>query len=94
MYARVVRFTDATREAVDAIKARVEESGGPPPGDDATGMKMLFDADQRTAVFVAFFETAEAMAAAEEVLANMDAGETPGTRGSIDRCEVVIERDA
>ena len=94
MYARVVRFTDVTRERIDEIKARVEAEDGPPPGVDATGMKMLYDADQSTGTFIAFFANEENMRAADEIFRNMDADATPGTRASIDQCEVVLERDA
>ena len=94
MYARVVRFNDVSQERIDQIKARVEAEDGPPPGVDATGMKLLYDADQSTGIFIAFFATADNMRAADEIFRNMDAGETPGTRASIDQCEVMLERDA
>jgi hypothetical protein len=94
MYARVVRFTDVTRDRIDAIRARIEESDGPPPGVVSTGLRMLFDEAQGTAVFVADFATQDDLAAAEEVFGQMDGSDTPGTRVSVDRAEVVIERDA
>ena len=94
MHARVVRFTDVTPESLEKVIAQVEESDGPPPGVDSTGMKLLYDESQGTAVFVGFFETEEKMRAAEEVFEQMDPGETPGTRASVDSCEVKIERDA
>jgi hypothetical protein len=94
MYARAVRFTDVTPERISEIKARIEESDGPPPGVRASGMELLFDADQSTAVFVGFFASEEDLRDADEALQQMDASDTPGTRASIDRCEVVIEREA
>jgi hypothetical protein len=94
VHARVVRFTDVTPETIDKVVANVEESDGPPPGVDSTGMKLFYDADQGTAVFVGFFEDAEKMRAADEIFQQMDASDTPGTRASVDRCEVKIERDA
>jgi hypothetical protein len=45
-----------------------------------------------TAIFVAFFETEEQMRAADTVFEQMDPGETPGTRASVDLSEVKIER--
>ena len=92
MYARVVRFTDVSPERIDEIVARVEERGGPPEGVDARGMKLFVDQDQGTAIFVGFFESEEKLRAANEVFEQMDASETPGTRASIDLCEVKIER--
>jgi hypothetical protein len=94
MHARVVRFTDVTPDAIDTIIARIEEQDGPPPGVEASGMKLLFDSDQGTAIFVGFFDSEEKMRAADAVFEGMDASDTPGTRASVDRCEVKIEREA
>ena len=52
---------------------------------------MMFDADQGTAVVLQHFETAEDMAAAAAILGAMDASETPGTRVSVDTCEVMLD---
>ncbi|GIK78874.1 MAG: hypothetical protein KJ006_10010 [Thermoleophilia bacterium] len=94
MYARVVRFTGVTRETVEKVRAEVEASDGPPPGVRASGMKMLFDEDQGTSVFVAFFDSEQDMLDADRVFDAMDPGDTPGSRASVDRCEVAIEREA
>jgi hypothetical protein len=94
LHARVVRFTDVSPERIAEIAARVEEANGPPPGVPATGMKLLFDEAQSTAVFVGFFETEEDMRAGAAILDQMDTAETPGTRASVDHCEVKIETDA
>ncbi|MDX6651379.1 MAG: hypothetical protein QOJ38_160 [Solirubrobacterales bacterium] len=94
MHARVVRFTDVSPERINQLAARVEESGGPPPGVDSTGFKLLFDESQGTATFIGFFESEEKMRAANEVFEQMDSSETPGTRASVDLCEVKIEGDA
>jgi hypothetical protein len=94
MYARVVRFTGVSDETIDRVRARVEESDGPPPGVKAPAMKMLYDAEQGTSTFVAFFDTEQDMRDADRVFDEMDVGDTPGERASVDRCEVVIERDA
>src|SRR4051794_12057967 len=92
VYARVVRFTDVSPERVAAITSRVEESGGPPPGVDSTGMQLLVDEEQGTAVFIGLFETEEKMRDADAVFKQMDATDTPGTRASIDQCEIRLER--
>ena len=93
MHARVVRFTDVTPDTIEKVIARVEEAGGPPEGVDSTGMKLLYDESQGTAIFVGFFESEEKMREGSEVLQNMDVSDTPGTRASVDMCEVKIERD-
>jgi hypothetical protein len=92
MYARVVRFTDVSPERIAEVQQRVESAEGPPPGVDSKGMQLLVDESQRTAVFIGHFETEEKMREADAVFQAMDPGETPGTRASIDQCEVKVER--
>jgi hypothetical protein len=92
VYVRVVRFTDVSADRVSATVARVEESEGPPPEVPATGIQMLYDEEQRTAVVLQFFDTSDDMRAAEQFFSGMDPSDTPGTRSSVDRCEVKLER--
>jgi hypothetical protein len=92
MYARVVRFTDVSPERIAEVVKRVEESGGPPPGVDSSGVKLLVDESQGTAIFVGFFETEQKLRDASAVFEQMDPSDTPGTRASIDLCEVKIDR--
>ena len=94
MYVRVVRFTDVTADRIDALKERITEGGGPPPGVDSTGVTALFDEAQGTAVILGYFETSEAMEEAAAVFSAMDPADTPGTRASVDQCEVLIEMSA
>jgi hypothetical protein len=94
MYARVVRFTDVTPENVEKVVSMVEESDGPPEGVDSTGMQMIFDESQGTAIFIGLFETEEKMTEGGKILEAMDADATPGTRASVDAGEVKIERDS
>ncbi|HEY8001813.1 MAG: hypothetical protein ACHQJ5_04795 [Vicinamibacteria bacterium] len=93
MYARVVRFTDVTPERIAELTARVEESDGPPPGVNSSGMRLLYDANQSTAIFVGDFATEQDMRDADAIFQAMDSAETPGNRASIDQCEVKIERE-
>jgi hypothetical protein len=92
-YARIVRFTDVTQDQIDRVVSMIEESDGPPEGVDSTGMKLVYDSSQGTATFIGFFSSQEAMQAADEILRNMDAGDTPGTRQSIDQGEIVVAAD-
>lgn len=92
MHVRVVRFTDVSPERIQALLARIEESGGPPPGVPATGLKILFDEAQGTAVVLQEFDTAEDMSAGDQAFSAMDPSETPGTRASVDMCDVKLER--
>ena len=93
MYVRVVRFTDVSAERIEGLLARVEESDGPPPGVPATGLKILIDGDQGTAVVLQYFATEEDMKAGAAAFSAMDASETPGTRASVDMCEIKLERE-
>jgi hypothetical protein len=93
VFMRVVRFTDVSADRIGQLVSRIEESDGPPPGVDSTGIRLAFDADQGTAVVLQFFDSAEAMRAGAEVLSAMDPSDTPGTRASVDTCEVKLERD-
>jgi hypothetical protein len=94
VYVRVVRFTDVTPDRVDGLVARIEEEDGPPPGIPVKGLQMLFDQEQGTAVVLQLFDSAEDMRTGAEAFAAMDAGDTPGTRGSVDMCEVKLDRRA
>ena len=94
MYVRVVRFTDVKPDKIAELKARIDESDGPPPGVNTTGLQVLLDQSTGTAVVLQHFPTAEDMEAGARVFEAMDASETPGTRASIDMCEVAIDVQA
>lgn len=94
MYVRVVRFTDATPQRIEQLVSRIEESDGPPPDIPATGIQLLFDESQGSAVVLQFFDGVDDMRKGDEVFRAMDAAETPGTRASIDMCELKLERHA
>ncbi|MDX6340950.1 MAG: hypothetical protein QOH87_1088 [Trebonia sp.] len=94
MHVRVVRFTDVSAERMQELLARVKEAGGPPPGVPSTGLTVLFDEQQGTAVVLQYFATAEDMDAGGKVFAAMDSAETPGVRASVDACEVKVELEA
>ena len=92
MHARVVRFTDVTPERISEIMARVEEDDGPPPGVDPVGFELFVDEAQGTALFVGYFETEEKLHEANAAFDEMDPSETPGSRASVDLCEVKVQR--
>lgn len=91
MYVRVVRFTDVSAERMEGLLARVKESEGAPPGVPATGLTMLFDEAQGTAVVLQHFATADDMSAGAQAFNAMDASETPGARASVDMCELKLD---
>ncbi|UGS38945.1 hypothetical protein [Capillimicrobium parvum] len=91
MYVRVVRFTDVTAERMQQLRGRIEESDGPPPGVPATGLQVLFDESSGTAVVLQQFATEADMLEGGRVFSAMDPSETPGTRASVDECEVAVD---
>jgi hypothetical protein len=92
VYVRVVRFTDVTAERIEQLRARVEEAGGPPPDVPTTGLQVLFDESQGTAVVLQLYDSEEDMQAGDRAFGAMDASETPGARASVDMCELKLER--
>ncbi len=91
MYARIVRFTDVDPDHLAKRTAEAEAREGPPVDIPAKSVQICHDPDQRTAVVIQLFETAGDMAAAEAALEAMDPGDTPGTRASVDRCEIAAD---
>jgi hypothetical protein len=93
VFVRVVRFTDVSSERMEGLQARIDSEEGPPPGVPTTGVKVLADEGQGTAVVLQYFATEEDMKVGAEAFSAMDAGDTPGTRASVDMCELKAERD-
>jgi hypothetical protein len=93
-YLRVVRFTDVDPERMSGLQARIDEDQGPPEGVTSSGIKVYHDADQNTAVVIQIFDSMDDMASSEAALDGMDPGDTPGTRASVDRCELKAEANA
>lgn len=94
MYVRVVRFTDVSAERLQRLLERIEQAGGPPPGVNSTGMTMMFDAAQGSAVVLQRYASEADMQTAAKIFDAMDSGETPGRRVSVDECEVKLELQA
>jgi hypothetical protein len=91
MFVRVVRFTDVDPAKARQLVDQIDEADGPPEGVKSTGLQILLDEDQGTAVVLQFFESADDMAAAEQAFDSMDASDTPGSRASVDRTELLRE---
>ncbi len=91
MYVRVVRFSDVSAERIQQLESRVKEAGGPPPGVNASGLEVLFDESQATAVVLQRFPSKQDMEEAAKIFEAMDAGETPGNRTSVDATEQLFE---
>lgn len=94
MHVRVVRFTGVSADRMESMQTRINDSGGPPEGVNTTALKVFYDQSQETAVVLQYFPTAEDMEEGAKVFAAMDPGDTPGTRASVDMCEIKLELEA
>jgi hypothetical protein len=90
MYARVVRFTDVDASQIDRIKSQVGDND-PPEGMPPTKLQIVFDESQNTAAVMQFYGSEADMQKADEVMNAMDSSDTPGTRASVDKGEIVVE---
>jgi len=88
VHVRVVRFTDVSAKRMNDLLAQLDEAGAPPADVPIKGLQILVDEAQGTAVVLQLFDSAEDMQAGSEFFAAMDPSETPGTRVSVDMCEV------
>lgn len=91
MHIRVVRFTDVTPERIESALSQINESDGPPEGVPSTGLQLLYDEAQGTAVVLQLFASADDMREGDKVFGAMDASETPGTRASVDMTEQKLD---
>lgn len=91
MNVRVVRFTGVSAERIKALRTQLEEMDGPPEGVRSSALTVLVDEAQGTAVVLQHFANAEDMEEGGRILGAMDPGETPGTRASVNMCEIAIE---
>ena len=91
MFVRVVRFADVSVDRMNEMAERIDQEEGPPVGVPSTGLQVLVDEDQKTAVVLQHFATREDMEAGAQVLSAMDPSDTPGSRVSVDACEVKLE---
>jgi hypothetical protein len=94
VYMRVVRFTGVSADRMNQLRSRVQESGGPPEGVPSSGLQIVYDESQGTAVVLQLFNSEEDMRTGAEVLSAMDPADTPGTRDSVDAGEVVADLSA
>jgi hypothetical protein len=90
-YMRAVRFTDVDPDQIARLLSRVEAAGGPPEGVTTSGLQVLHDEEQRTAIVLQHFESIDDLRSSEAIFEAMPAGDTPGTRASVDRCELKLD---
>jgi hypothetical protein len=86
--ARVVAFNGVTRERIEQLKGEIE-SGERPEEVPATEVLLLHDAAADESLAVLFFETEEDYATGDAALNAMPRDDTPGTRTSVRKYDVV-----
>jgi hypothetical protein len=86
--ARVVAFDGVTRERMDQLKGEIE-SGERPEGVPATEMLLLHDPTADESLAILFFENEQDYATGHATLDAMPRDDTPGTRTSVRKYDVV-----
>jgi len=85
--ARVVTFDGVSKERMDEMN-REMEGGEPPEGMPSSELIVLHDADAEKSLVVIVFDSEEDYRKGDEILSNMPAGDTPGTRTSVTKYNV------
>jgi hypothetical protein len=86
--ARVVSFDGVTRERMDQVKAEIE-SGERPAEIPATEFLLLHDPAADESLAILFFDSEDDYATGDAALNAMPTDDTPGTRTSVRKYEVV-----
>jgi hypothetical protein len=86
--ARVVSFDGVTRERMDQLKSEIE-SGERPENVPATEFLLLHDPAADESLALLFFDSEDDFATGDATLNAMPRDDTPGTRTSVRKYEVV-----
>ena len=87
-YARVVTFEGVGKDRIEEMRGEMD--GDPPEGLPAKEIIVLHDPDAEKSVVIVFFDTEDDYRQGDATLSAMPAGETPGTRTSVEKYEVPI----
>jgi hypothetical protein len=85
--ARVVTFDGVSKDRMEEMN-REMEGGQPPEGMPSAEVIVLHDPDAEKSLVVIIFENEEDYRKGDEILSNMPAGDTPGTRTSVTKYNV------
>ena len=86
--ARVVAFEGVTRERMEQVKGEIE-SGDRPEGVPATEFLLLHDPATDESLALVFFDNEDDYATGDATLNAMPRDDTPGSRTSVRKYEVV-----
>jgi hypothetical protein len=87
--ARVVSFEGVTAERIEELRREIEE-GERPEGLDVTEFLVLHDAEGERSLAILFFDDEDAYRRGDAIMNAMPAGDTPGRRTSVARCDVAL----
>jgi hypothetical protein len=91
--ARVVAFDGVTKERIEELRRQIGEQGRPDEVP-ATEIMILHDPDAERSLAILFFDDEESYRKGDAALNAMPTAETPGSRSSVTRYEVVIRMTA
>jgi hypothetical protein len=94
MYARIASFEGVgdVDQAIEAVKARVEENWESPPAglEDAKEMWMLVDRENKKGIGITIYETEDQMQSGDQALSAMTPPNPDGQRTGVQFYEVVL----
>jgi hypothetical protein len=91
--ARVVSFDAVDADRIAALKQEID-SGERPEGVPATEFLMLHDPAADKVIAILLFDSEEDYKAGDAVLSAMPTADTPGTRTSVEKYDVVARMTA
>lgn len=91
MIARAVTFEGVSSDRMSQMRQEMEGEQ-PPEGLDAKELIVLHDAESEQSLVLVFFEDEDSYRRGDEVLSNMDPGDTPGRRTSVSRYDVALRQ--
>lgn len=91
--ARVVTFDGVNQQRMEELD-REMQSGEPPEGMPAAELLVLHDPGAEKAIAIVIFDSEDDYAKGDEILGNMPAGDTPGTRTSVTKYNVATRMKA
>ena len=87
--ARVVTFEGVSSDRMNEMRQEMQDND-PPEGLEPQELLVLHDPEAEKSVVVVFFEDEEKYRRGDEMLSNMDPGDTPGRRTSVGRYDVAM----
>jgi len=89
MLARVVTFDGVSADRMSQMRREMQD-GQPPEGLEPEELLVLHDPEAEKSVVIVFFADEDAYNRGDEILSNMDTGDTPGTRTSVGKYDVAM----